>query len=160
MYVITEYQDYRKENYIHLHGVSDDLEKAKQRAVEILKSHFDPEGEFNFYQIYDCSRDPKSYVALQPSRRQDVKYEFSYREIVFDRLLGKTIRDLFEMLDNPVPRSMQEGKDTVITKQLFREIVETKAISDGDLEFLQSDCGCIEICLSSAIIGVVECEKI
>lgn len=158
MYVVLEYQDYRKENYIHVHGVTNDLEKAKQRALDILKTHMSEETDSNFYQIYDCSKDQKSYVALQ----QKVKYEFSIREITLDsvKLLGKTVGELFEMLDEPVPKRLRADKNTVITKQLFREMIDNQTITEGCMNFLQSDCQCIDICQYSAIAAVAQVDEI
>lgn len=157
MFVVLEYQDYRKENYIHVHGVTNDLEKAKQRALDILKTHMSEETDSNFYEIYDCSKDQKSYVALD----HKIKYEFSVREITLnEKLLGKTVEELFEMLDEPVPKRFRGEKNTVITKNMFREMIDNKTITEGCMNFLQSDCQCIEICQYSAIIAVVQGEEI
>lgn len=152
MYQVIEYNDYRKENYIFLHGVTSDLEKAKQRAQEIIQKSYEKkdEKEDNFYQIYKLQA--TEYVDLQPSDKKNVICQYSYRLIEFSNLLGKTVREVFEMMDERVPKTI--SPDEIITKDVFRNLIDNKHLNlswSEDLEF--------EIDIFSRIIAIVKCEE-
>lgn len=155
MYQVIEYQDYRKENYILVHGVTSDLEKAKGRVGEILKkitgSHDEKD---SFYQIYQLPGDHRNdYVYL--SDRKNVVGQYTYRFIHFEKLLGKTVKELYdEILEEKIPKRV--SGDTVITRDVFYNLVENELSSS--LDFLQ-DTGDIYIDTFSTIVAVVKCEE-
>lgn len=133
MYQVIEYNDYRKENYIILHGITSDLEKAKQRARKILEEDASGykcyEESSSFYQIYqlDTEDHPNQYIQLQPGRenKKSVMCEYTFRYIEFSGLLNKTVGELYtDILDEKVPKSV--SPDETITKELFVILSKTR----------------------------------
>lgn len=157
-YQILEYNDYRKENYITIHGVTRDLEKAKKKVIEILQKQIsnDKEVEDKFFEIYELPKDHcNEYVALVP--RANTVSQYTYREISFTSLLNKTVKDLYDILEEKVPKSL--SPDQILTKDVFYDLVHRKILKDGYLEFLHTDTGDICIDTYSTIIAIVECEE-
>ena len=155
MYQVIEFNDYRKENHIKLHGVTSDLEKAKQRVKEVLEKMFEKHDEKDsFYQVYELPKDHcNDYVYL--SDRKNVMCQYTNRFINFEKLLGKTIRELYiEILEEKVPKRF--SPDQVVTKDVFYELIHSGL--DGYLNFLQ-DTRDIYIELYTTIVAVVKCEE-
>jgi hypothetical protein len=151
MYQIIEYNDYRKENYIFLHGVTSDIEKAKQRAQEIIqKKFFLEQNEHNFYQIYELKH--SEYVDLQPMGKKDVICQYSYRFINFSNLLGKTVGEIYEMIDEKVPKTM--SSDDFITKDIFANILKNHI----DFIYLEELLDFFADTFST-IVSVVKCDE-
>lgn len=157
MYQVIEYNDYRKENYIHLHGFTSDLEKAKQKAKEILEKASSKDREDCLCQIYELEKDHRNdYVALSNPRKDIVQY--TYRYIEFPKLLHKTVRELYvEILEEKVPKSI--SPDEIITKDVFRDLLDRKLLS-GYLNFLQEDTNDICITMTTTIAAVVKCDEL
>ncbi len=163
MYQVIEYNDYRKENYIQLHGVTTDLEKGRQKVKEILEKYSQrrsPSSEEGFLcQIYELPSDHcNEYVSL--SNKKDIISQSSYRFIDFSPLLHKTIRELYEILDEKVPKSISQSisPDEIITKDVFLRLLEQKKFTNY-LDFLQEDIGDISIDNTSTVIAIVKCEE-
>lgn len=157
MYQVIEYTDCRKENNIFLHGCSNNLDRAKQRALDILKNRANDESSTSFYQILDRHEMQKNYVAICENTRSVIKNELCYRKISWN--LPKTIAELFEMLDEQVPHSLKAMQHTIVTKEIFRDLIHRNMITDGSLYFLHDDCQWIFIDTYSTIVAVVECEQ-
>lgn len=155
MYQVIEFNDYRKENYIHLHGVTSDLEKAKQRAQEILQGYVDPKKnsrEDCFVEIYRLPKDHcNEYVYVK-----DRMYQYSYRTFEFPNLLNKTIQELYEIIDEKVPKDL--SPDQIITKDVLKDLIYRKVLTKH-LDFLIEDIGdiCMDTC--STIVAIVKCEE-
>lgn len=151
MYQVIEYNDYRKENYIFLHGVTSDLEKAKQRAQEIIQKSCEKKDEKDsFYQIYKLQA--TEYVDLQPSDKTNVICQYSYRLIECSNLLGKTVREVFEMMDEKVPKKF--SPDEIIAKDVFQNLIDNKHVSIHCAEELE-----FEVDNFSRIIAIVKCDE-
>ncbi len=164
MYQVIEYNDYRKDNYIRLHGVTTDLEKARQKVKEILEKYMknsqnEDEEKGCLCQIYEFPSDHcNEYVCI--SNRKDIVSQSSYRCIDFSNLLDKTIRELYKTLEEKVPKSISQSisPDEIITKDVFLRLLEQKKFTEY-LEYLQEDIGDICIDNTSTIVAIVKCEE-
>lgn len=155
MYQVVEYNDYRKENYIFLHGVTSDLEKAKQRTYEIIQKDIekcnDKDNESIIYQVYKLD-ERANYVDLQPNDRKNVICEHSYRCINFSSLLGKTVREVFGMMEEKVPKKVSPNE--IVTKDVFRNLIDNKHISIYWAEELGFD-----VDNYATIVAIVKCDE-
>lgn len=155
MYQVIEYNDYRKENYIKLHGVTSDLERAKQRAQQIFEIDPTDDKEDCFVQIYELPKDHcADYVYL--SDRKAVMHQYSCRKFTFSKLLNKTIEELFEIIEERVPKTL--SPDQIITKEVFRDLIHRKVLN-GYLNFLHEDTGDISMEIYSTVVAIVKCEE-
>jgi hypothetical protein len=151
MYQVIEYYDYRKENYIFLHGITSNVEKAKQRAKEIIERKFlEDENEYSFYQIYELKN--SEYVDLQPMDKKNVVCQYSYCFIDFSNLLLKTVREICEMIGENIPKTI--SSDEIITKDIFRNILENRKNFINYSEYSE-----FLVDTFSTIVSVVKCEE-
>lgn len=153
MYQVIEYNDYRKENYIFLHGVTSDLQKATQRTQEIIQKGIEKchNKESIIYQVYKLD-ERTEYVDLQPNDRKNVICQYSYRCINFTSLLGKTVREVFDMMEEKVPKKV--SPDEIVTKDVFRNLIDNKHVSIYCAEDLGFD-----VDNFSTIVAIVKCEE-
>ena len=162
MYQVIEYQDYRKENYIYLHGVTSDLEKAKDRAKSIQEQyaskHYNKDHKGTYCRIQERKKGSQNdYVDFQGRDRKSVICEFEIFSIEFHDLLEKTIRELFvDILDEKVPKDI--SPDEIITTELFCDLIDRNLLK-GYLEFLAEDQQLISLTRSSGFVAVVTCEE-
>lgn len=160
MYQVIEYNDYRKDNYIRLHGVTTDLEKARQKVKDILEKYSNSKNDNNnegcLCQIYELPQDHcNEYVSL--CNKKDVISQSSYRIINFSPLLDKSIQELYESIDEKVPKSI--SPDEIITKDVFLRLLEQKKFTKC-LDFLEQDIGDISIDRTSTIVAIVGCQEV
>ena len=152
MYQVIEYNDYRKENYIFLHGVTSDLEKAKVRAREIIEKKYkkSQQGDHQIYQMYEV--ECAEYVDLQPTDKKNVMYQYSYRKIDVSNVLCKTVRDVYNFIEEKVPKTI--SPDEIITKDVFFNLLHT------DKKFIYySEELDFSLDTFSTIVSIVKCEE-
>lgn len=162
MYQVIEYQDYRKENYIYLHGVTSDLEKAKVRAKSIQEQYaskyYNKEHKGTYCLIQEREKGSQNdYVDFQGRDRKSVICEFEIFSIEFHDLLEETIGKIFvDILEEKVPKGI--SPDEIITTELFRDLIDRNLLT-GYLEFLAEDQRIISLDRSSSFVAVVKCEE-
>lgn len=165
MYQVIEYNDYRKEVYIRLHGITRDLPRAEERAQDILAqkaSRYRNEEDATLYQVYKLPKHHRTdYVALQDQDRdrKTVISQYTYREIMIAPLLGKLISDLFVQIERNVPSALSEEERTQpLTKSMFQDLLARGILREDDLLCLR-EAQEIDVDDYSTIVAIVSCEE-
>lgn len=161
MYLVIEYQDYRKENYIITHGVTSDLTKAKdaiQRVIQPILTKINESdekypGKFRFAVSV---KNDNEYVDLEPRNRNKIIEQFRIAYVDITSILNKTLSEVFEMIDERVPKRLSLPSNEILTKEVFLRLINEKYINKECLgEFFD-----VEYSTSYTVYAIVECEEL
>ncbi len=159
MYLVIEYYDYRKENYIITHGVTSDLTKATEtlnRIIDSKNTEDQPEVCKFTVPVKNLEEHGEEYVCLEPKNRKKIIKQIRTAYADIRSVLGKTLSQFFEMIDERVPKRLSLSPDEILTKDIFKRLITEKYINTGCLgEFFD-----VEFSTSCTIYAIVECEEL
>jgi hypothetical protein len=161
MYLVIEYEDYRKENYIITHGVTSDLAKAKHAIYRVIEPKVTKinQGDEKYPGKFHCLvsvNNYNEYVYLEPRNRNKIIEQFRIAYVDITSILNKTLGDVFEMMDERVPKRLSLPPSEIITKDIFLRLINEKYINKECLqEFLDVDYE-----TSTTSYAIVECEEL
>jgi hypothetical protein len=161
MYLVIEYEDYRKENYIIIHGVTSDLAKAKDAIYHVIEPKVTKinEGDEKYPGKFHCPvsvKNDNEYVHLEPRNRNKIIEQFRIAYVDITSILDKTLGDVFEMLDERVPKRLSLPSSEIVTKDIFLRLINEKYINKEFLgKFLDVDYE-----TSTTAYAIVECEEL
>ena len=147
MYQIIEYNDYHKENYIKLHGLTSDLDKAIRYSMALFKDLKEGDDQIEVVVDYKHIRD-NEHVYFKNNGPIIKKFQ----AVEISGFSTTSFQDLFDAIDRPVPSSIS-GAD-VITRDELIHLVNTHVVTTDDIDSLD-ELG-FEVWISSTVVAIVQ----